>query len=77
MLTNDSYNDQNRKQANTKDNTTQKKGSHAKKMILELEAPKISTIEKNCQKHDRKSMGKNLKEIIAFLKIDRTSFPEI
>ena len=68
MLTNDSYNDQNKKQVDTKHSTTQKKGSHTKKMILRLETPKISTIDQKCQKHDRKSMGQNLKEIIAFLK---------
>ena len=57
MLTNDIYNDQNRKQDTPKDNIAQNKGSHAKKMILEPVTPKISNIEKKCQKYDRKSMG--------------------
>ena len=58
MLTNDSYNDQNEKQATTKHSTTQKKGSHTKKMILGPETPKISTTNKQkSQNNDRKSMG--------------------
>ena len=57
MLTNDSYNDQNRKQDNTKDSKTQNKGYHAKKMILRPITPKISTKEPKCQKHDRNNMG--------------------
>ena len=38
------------------------------KMILGPRTPKISTIEKKCQNHDRKSMGQNLKEMTTFLK---------
>ena len=68
MLTNDSYNDQKRKQDDKIDSTTQNKGSHTKKMILRPVTPKISTIDQKCQKYDRKNMGQNLKEIIAFLK---------
>ena len=40
----------------------------AKKMILKPETPKISTKEKKCQNNDRKSMGKNLREMTTFLK---------
>ena len=68
ILTNDGYNDQKRKQADIKDSIAQKKRSHAKKMILRPVTPKISTKEKKCQKHDRKSMGQNLKEMTPFLK---------
>ena len=68
MLTNDINNDQKRKQANIKDSKAQNKGSHAMKTILGPRTPKISTIEKKCQKHNRKSMGQNLKEIMEFLK---------
>ena len=50
MLTNDSYNDQKRKQVDTKDNIAQNKGSHTKKMILRLETLKIFTIEKKMPK---------------------------
>ena len=56
------------KKADTKDSTSQNKGSHAKKMILRPVTPKISTIEKKIQKHERKSMGKNLKKMTTFLK---------
>ena len=38
------------------------------KMIPGPKTPKLSTIEQKCQKHDRKSMGKNLEEITSFLK---------
>ena len=68
MLTNDSYNNQKRKQADTKYTTAQNKGYHTKKMILGPETPKISTMDQKCQKNDRKSMGQNLEEMIAFLK---------
>ena len=68
MLTNDINNDQKGKKDDTIDSTAQKKRSHAMKMILRPGTPKISTIEKKCQKYDRKSMGKNLKEITSFLK---------
>ena len=68
ILTNDGYNDQNKKQANKKDSTTQNQGSHTKKTILGPVTPKISTIEKKCQKHDKKRMGQNMKEMIVFLK---------
>ena len=68
MLTSDSYNDQNQKQAATKHSTTQNKGSHTKKTILEPEKPKISTMDWKCQNNDKKSIGHNLKEMKAFLK---------
>ena len=50
MLTDDSYNDHNRKKADTKDSTTQKKRFYAMKMILRPGTPKISTIEKKIPK---------------------------
>ena len=68
MLTNDSYNDKNKKQAIAKQITAQNKGSHTKKMILGPETPKISTKDQKCQNNDRKNMGQNLKEMTTFLK---------
>ena len=56
------------KKSDTINSTAQNKRSHAMKMILRPGTPKISTIEKKCQKHDRKSMGQNLKEMTTFLK---------
>ena len=50
MFTNDINNDQKGKKADTIDSTTQKKESHAMKMILRLGTPKISTIEKKMLK---------------------------
>ena len=57
MLTNDIINNQKGKKANTKDNTTQNKGSHAMKMILRLGTPKISTTEKKMPKAWYKEYG--------------------
>ena len=54
---NDTNNDQKGKKSDTIDSTTQNKESHAMKMILGPGTPKISTIEKKFQNHDRKSMG--------------------
>ena len=68
MLQNDSYNDQNQKQAATKHSTAQNKKSHTKKTILRPKTPKISTMDQKFQNNDRKSMGKNLKEVTRFLK---------
>ena len=74
VLQNDSYNDQNQKQAAIKHSTAQNKGSHTKKMFLRPETPKISTKDQKCQNNDRKSIGQNLKEMIAFLKCRQPTF---
>ena len=57
-----------KKKAAKKHSTTQNKGSHTKKMTFGPVTPKISTMDQKCQNNDRKSMGQNLEEMIAFLK---------
>ena len=54
MLTNDSYNDQNKKQVATKDSTAENKGSHTKKTILRPKTLKISTKDEKRQNNDGK-----------------------
>ena len=57
MLTNDINNYQKRKKVDTIDSTTQNKGSHAMKIILEPRTPKISK-RKNAKSMIERAWGK-------------------